>query len=160
MLHGGNGILGDFSPLPRLHNDAIINETWGGTHHIICEHVWKAFRRKKIRDDFFAQIQNNLSSVHDSASSLKEWCQQQIKIVEDLHNKSSDWLDVNLHKACEKMYQLFALSEMLSYVKGKEDVYHLMALGYQEIVERGVMGPTTDDGVFSDLSKWDAVIDL
>ncbi|MCB1170848.1 MAG: acyl-CoA dehydrogenase family protein, partial [Leptospiraceae bacterium] len=32
MLHGGNGILGDFSVLPRLLNDSIINETWEGAH--------------------------------------------------------------------------------------------------------------------------------
>ena len=43
LLHGGNGILDDFSCLPRLYNDSIINETWEGTHQILTEHTWKSF---------------------------------------------------------------------------------------------------------------------
>ncbi|MBE7438992.1 MAG: acyl-CoA dehydrogenase family protein [Spirochaetales bacterium] len=49
LLLGGNGILHDFSILPRLHNDSIINETWEGTHQIIAEHALKAFERPAVQ---------------------------------------------------------------------------------------------------------------
>ncbi len=48
LLHGGNGILNDFSILPRLLNDSIINETWEGAHPIIQEHALKALKKPRV----------------------------------------------------------------------------------------------------------------
>jgi hypothetical protein len=36
---GGNGTIEDFSPLPRLYRDAIVFETWEGTHNVLCAQV-------------------------------------------------------------------------------------------------------------------------
>jgi acyl-CoA dehydrogenase len=36
---GGNGTIEDFSPLPRLYRDAIVFESWEGTHNVLCEQV-------------------------------------------------------------------------------------------------------------------------
>jgi alkylation response protein AidB-like acyl-CoA dehydrogenase len=33
---GGNGTIEDFSPLPRLYRDAIVFESWEGTHNVLC----------------------------------------------------------------------------------------------------------------------------
>ena len=33
---GGNGTIEDFSPLPRLWRDAIVFESWEGTHNVLC----------------------------------------------------------------------------------------------------------------------------
>ena len=72
MIHGGNGILGDYSVLPRLHNDAIINETWEGTHNIIANHVVKAFRRPKIKRAFDELMVSRLERIaaHSELSEL------------------------------------------------------------------------------------------
>ena len=35
----GNGTIEDFSPLPRLYRDAIVFESWEGTHNVLCAQV-------------------------------------------------------------------------------------------------------------------------
>jgi acyl-CoA dehydrogenase len=42
---GGNGTIEDFSPLPRLYRDAIVFESWEGTHNVLCAQVLRDLRR-------------------------------------------------------------------------------------------------------------------
>lgn len=56
LIFAGNGILRDFSVLPRLSQDAIIQEIWEGTHAILAGHAIKALRRPAGRKAFEALI--------------------------------------------------------------------------------------------------------
>jgi putative acyl-CoA dehydrogenase len=56
MVFAGNGILRDFSPLPRLSQDTVIQEIWEGTHAVLAGHVEKALRRKDSRRAFEAML--------------------------------------------------------------------------------------------------------
>lgn len=160
MLHGGNGILGDFSPLPRLHNDAIINETWEGTHHIICEHVYKAFRRRKIQNDFILRIQENLNDAKGHLRDTIAFNQECLEQMITFKSKSKDWMELNLQKCCENFYQTFALSEILTFSNKENDNYHLIAKGYSEIIRRGIMGSSEDGGIFDKVDYLDRIISL
>jgi acyl-CoA dehydrogenase len=42
---GGNGTVEDFSPLPRLWRDAIVFESWEGTHNVLCAQVLRDLER-------------------------------------------------------------------------------------------------------------------
>jgi hypothetical protein len=42
---GGNGTIEDFSPLPRLYRDAIVFESWEGTHNVLCMQVLRDLTR-------------------------------------------------------------------------------------------------------------------
>jgi acyl-CoA dehydrogenase len=42
---GGNGTIEDFSPLPRLWRDAIVFESWEGTHNVLCAQVLRDLTR-------------------------------------------------------------------------------------------------------------------
>jgi acyl-CoA dehydrogenase len=42
---GGNGTIEDFSPLPRLYRDAIVFESWEGTHNVLCLQVLRDLGR-------------------------------------------------------------------------------------------------------------------
>jgi alkylation response protein AidB-like acyl-CoA dehydrogenase len=42
---GGNGTIEDFSPLPRLWRDAIVFESWEGTHNVLCAQVARDLER-------------------------------------------------------------------------------------------------------------------
>jgi acyl-CoA dehydrogenase len=42
---GGNGTIEDFSPLPRLYRDAIVFESWEGTHNVLCLQVLRDLAR-------------------------------------------------------------------------------------------------------------------
>jgi hypothetical protein len=71
---GGNGTIEDFSPLPRLYRDAIVFESWEGTHNVLCAQVLRdlarldavdlAIRRAGATDDLAARLRR---SVDDPA---------------------------------------------------------------------------------------------
>ena len=42
---GGNGTIEDFSPLPRLWRDAIVFESWEGSHNVLCAQVLRDLER-------------------------------------------------------------------------------------------------------------------
>jgi acyl-CoA dehydrogenase len=42
---GGNGTIEDFSPLPRLWRDAIVFESWEGTHNVLCAQALRDLQR-------------------------------------------------------------------------------------------------------------------
>jgi hypothetical protein len=42
---GGNGTIEDLSPLPRLWRDAIVFESWEGTHNVLCQQVLRDLAR-------------------------------------------------------------------------------------------------------------------
>lgn len=45
MVLAGNGIEERFSPLPRLHRDAVIMETWEGPHNVLLTQALRDFQR-------------------------------------------------------------------------------------------------------------------
>jgi acyl-CoA dehydrogenase len=47
---GGNGTIEDFSPLPRLWRDAIVFESWEGTHNVLCQQVLRDLQRLEAVD--------------------------------------------------------------------------------------------------------------
>jgi alkylation response protein AidB-like acyl-CoA dehydrogenase len=53
---GGNGTIEDFSPLPRLYRDAIVFESWEGTHNVLCEQVLRDVRRLDAVDLVLARV--------------------------------------------------------------------------------------------------------
>jgi acyl-CoA dehydrogenase len=71
---GGNGTIEDFSPLPRLYRDAIVFESWEGTHNVLCAQVLRdlarldavdlAIERVAATDDLAARLRR---SVDDPA---------------------------------------------------------------------------------------------
>ena len=47
---GGNGTIEDFSPLPRLYRDAIVFESWEGTHNVLAAQVLRDLGRLDALD--------------------------------------------------------------------------------------------------------------
>jgi hypothetical protein len=60
---GGNGTIEDFSPLPRLYRDAIVFESWEGTHNVLCAQVHRDCIRLGLLDDINEWIKHELSYV-------------------------------------------------------------------------------------------------
>lgn len=60
---GGNGTIEDFSPLPRLYRDAVVFESWEGTHNVLCAQVRRDCVRLKLLDVMNQWIEKELSLV-------------------------------------------------------------------------------------------------
>lgn len=161
LLHGGNGILDDFSVLPRLHNDAIINETWEGTHQIISEHTLKAFLRPRIKKAYFDLIESNLNANQTNNAIYKSsiaLIKSNLDFLITLNQHKSHWVNMNRTQICDRIYQTFALSELVAY--GKSDNFIInCARGFAEINTRGLNGSTDPEGVFANPDVLQMLID-
>lgn len=108
ILHGGNGILGDFSVLPRVLNDAIINETWEGTHALLAEHAVAAAKRPKVVREFEAYVALAAETLDADNRAL---LQNEYAAVKAMLANDFD-CDVNRMYLCEKIWRIFALAEL------------------------------------------------
>jgi putative acyl-CoA dehydrogenase len=164
LLHGGNGILGDFSCLPRLHNDSIINETWEGTHQVISEHVMKAFARPKAQTAFYVEIDKNIMGVEKYP--FLTYASESFKILkarlQTIYNSNDDaYLEMNRVTICDAIYSLYALSEFISEAISfhEESAISHMANGFAEIAIRGKEGLSDQHGIFQKLEILNWIIE-
>lgn len=69
---GGNGTIEDFSVLPRLYRDAIVYESWEGTHNVIAQQVLNDCARLQLLDVVGARIERLCTSdrVADTAKAV------------------------------------------------------------------------------------------
>jgi acyl-CoA dehydrogenase len=65
---GGNGTIEDFSPLPRLYRDAVVFESWEGTHNVLCAQVRRDCAKLGLANIVFKWLRNELLSVSSSLS--------------------------------------------------------------------------------------------
>jgi alkylation response protein AidB-like acyl-CoA dehydrogenase len=63
---GGNGTIEDFSPLPRLYRDAIVFESWEGTHNVLVEQVRRDAARLGLVPLLLADLRRRLAGVRPS----------------------------------------------------------------------------------------------
>ena len=172
LLHGGNGILDDFSCLPRLHDDSIINETWEGTHQIIAEHTWKSFLRPRIQKDYFALLESNISGIKDSQKetelgyALRVLEKERQFLIEAL-DADKFWLQRVRLQLCDKIYNCMALSEWLNEAKDRTKdetkpasakMGRNFALALAEIIESRRGGLLPKKGIFSASEQLDELI--
>jgi acyl-CoA dehydrogenase len=62
---GGNGTIEDFSPLPRLYRDAMVFESWEGTHNVLSAQVLRDCARLGVLDPTLAWVRAALEPAAD-----------------------------------------------------------------------------------------------
>jgi hypothetical protein len=69
---GGNGTIEDFSVLPRLWRDAIVFESWEGTHNVLCAQVARDLERFGTLELVLARFRGVEPRVDAALDSLRE----------------------------------------------------------------------------------------
>ncbi|MGD0452687.1 MAG: acyl-CoA dehydrogenase family protein [Solirubrobacteraceae bacterium] len=69
---GGNGTIEDFSPLPRLYRDAIVFESWEGTHNVLCDQVLRDLVRLDALDLVLERVRGCLPAGDGDAATVAE----------------------------------------------------------------------------------------
>jgi acyl-CoA dehydrogenase len=64
---GGNGTIEEFSVLPRLYRDAMVYESWEGTHNVLVAQVLNDLRRLPILDVVSERLHRCLDNASDQA---------------------------------------------------------------------------------------------
>lgn len=162
---GGNGILGDFSAIPRMHNDTIINETWEGTHLIITGHFLSTLHRKKSQQALWEYLFATLETCKKHT-----FLQEQIYLVEErltqckqkIQEESREWKELNRIYLADQVYEIFAMVELLeqaAFDSDKDSVYTYFSEAYAEILSFGINGLTPNGSVFQSSKKLKAILD-
>lgn len=53
---GGNGAIEDFSTIPRLYRDAVVFESWEGSHNVLCLQVGRDMQRYGLHEQLFTYL--------------------------------------------------------------------------------------------------------
>lgn len=69
---GGNGTIEEFSVLPRLYRDAIVYESWEGTHNVLVAQVLNDLRRLPMLDVVSERLRRCLEEAQDQDPELAE----------------------------------------------------------------------------------------
>jgi acyl-CoA dehydrogenase len=70
---GGNGTIEDFSPLPRLWRDAIVVESWEGTHNTLAAQVLRDFATRKLHAPWLAALEDEMAALnHPQLAAARE----------------------------------------------------------------------------------------
>src|SRR2546423_3460363 len=73
LVLGGNGIVEDFTVLPRLLRDAMIIETWEGPHNTLCLQIMRDTAKSNLIERWRAEISDALERwAKDFLSSTRE----------------------------------------------------------------------------------------
>jgi alkylation response protein AidB-like acyl-CoA dehydrogenase len=62
-LLGGNGTIEDFSVLPRLYRDAIVVESWEGTHNTLCAQVLRDFSGRGLHRPWLERLSREIGAL-------------------------------------------------------------------------------------------------
>jgi len=60
---GGNGTIEDFSAMPRLYRDAIVIESWEGTHNTLCAQVLRDFSTRGLHRRWLDQLDGEIAAI-------------------------------------------------------------------------------------------------
>lgn len=82
---GGNGTIEDFSPLPRLYRDAIVLESWEGTHNTLCAQVVRDVAERGLGWPWLADLERELEGVNHPR--LMESVEVARKLLHDLRRR-------------------------------------------------------------------------
>ena len=162
MLHGGNGVLDDFSCLPRLRNDAIINEIWEGSHQIITGHALKAFFRPQIQKSYFDLLSENAQGAEKYPNLLSSLAvfQEEKQNLESLISTGKKEVYNSRLFFCDKLFYCFALSEWLNDAKLYQEPISIdFAQGLSEMIKYGKGSPLSKESIFRDSDRIKALID-
>lgn len=115
MLHGGNGILADFSCLPRLLNDCTVNETWEGAHPVIQEHVIKALSRPKVREALDRHFRGVLlrEGMNADRSDLFQDLRSMYEEWKATLEQSDSWISLNRRFITDSLFRVYGLSLLI-----------------------------------------------
>lgn len=60
---GGNGTIEDFSALPRLYRDAMVTESWEGTHNVLTAQIQRDMARYRVHEPFIAMLEERIDAL-------------------------------------------------------------------------------------------------
>lgn len=105
---GGNGAIEDFSVVPRLYRDAVVFESWEGSHNVLCLQAARDMQRYNLHQHLFAYLgalldgvtQPELAEAQDTILSRMEAMRQQLERVV---TSSPEFLQTHIRRVIDQL---------------------------------------------------------
>jgi acyl-CoA dehydrogenase len=114
LILGGNGIIEDFTILPRLFRDAMIIETWEGPPNTLCLQIMRDAAKSNLFARFHTEISEALQGWHHDFLShtrnLFEGEFQKLKEALANHASNNNWLIANARRIVDIMGGLIEIA--------------------------------------------------
>ncbi len=81
---GGNGTIEEFSVLPRLYRDAIVYESWEGTHNVLAAQIVNDMRRMDLIGAMRDYVDARLDDAHPALEGIAVVTSDLERCVEDV----------------------------------------------------------------------------
>ncbi|MBI3653142.1 MAG: acyl-CoA dehydrogenase family protein [Acidobacteria bacterium] len=107
LILGGNGIIEDFTILPRLFRDAMIIETWEGPPNTLCLQIMRDAAKSNLLQRFQAEIHQALALwPTDFLSHTRRNIEHEFKIWNEaiaVNAANMNWLIANARRVVDRM---------------------------------------------------------
>jgi acyl-CoA dehydrogenase len=117
LICGANGIVEDFSVLPRLMRDSMVIETWEGPHNALCLQIVRDATRSDLLDRWHAEVARGLEHWPKWFLSLTRTRMDQAK--RELEDAApfdrlfdSEWAAANARRLVDRLGTLLELAWM------------------------------------------------
>src|SRR5436853_497842 len=115
MILGGNGIVEDFTVLPRLLRDAMIIETWEGPHNTLCLQIMRDAARSNLIERWRAEIAGVLERwpkdfLSVTRAQFEEAFGQTLTVLSPEQITNHTWAATHARRAVDRMGDLLELA--------------------------------------------------
>jgi len=117
MVLGANGIVEDFTILPRLLRDSMIIETWEGTHNTLCLQIVRDAVKSDLLERWRDEISGTLgewprSFLSQTRAHFEQMFRQTRDELSDSQLANRDWAAANARSLTDRLGSLLELAWM------------------------------------------------
>jgi alkylation response protein AidB-like acyl-CoA dehydrogenase len=115
---GGNGAIEEFSVLPRLYRDAIVLESWEGTHNTLCAQVLRDFSVRAHQHAWLAEMRRLLETIsHPSLATHQsragDLLDEVTRRIEQLLSSEAEVASLHIRSVVDRMCVLNSYLSLL-----------------------------------------------
>jgi len=127
MVLGANGIVEDFTILPRLLRDSMIIETWEGAHNTLCLQIVRDAAKSDLIDRWQAEINGTLGDwprrlLSQTRARFEQTFRQTRDELSDNRLADREWASVHARRLVDRLGSLLELAWMAkNALRGDQD---------------------------------------
>jgi acyl-CoA dehydrogenase len=117
LVLGANGIVEDFTILPRLLRDSMIIETWEGTHNTLCLQIVRDAAKSNLIDRWRSEVNARLmewprNSLSQTRARFEQTFRQTLDEVSPDHLADREWSTTHARRLVDRLGALLELGWM------------------------------------------------
>ncbi len=117
LLLGGNGIVEDFTVLPRLLRDAMIIETWEGAHNTLCLQIVRDAAKSGLLDRWRAEIETVFGDwprelLPETRARFEQFFRQTLDEITKSRLADHEWSSTHARRIVDRLGSILEIAWM------------------------------------------------